>query len=292
MGEKSGTLYPINRFRSLYRTEGLTDGTSVLFRSIILGYYRRHKRPMPWRNIKNRYRIFVSEVMLQQTQVDRVRPKYTEFIRRFPNFKSLAEASLREVLAAWHGLGYNRRGLYLRQAAEIIRSRYKGKLPADPAELEKLPGIGKATAASIFVFAFNKPRAFIETNIRSVYIHFFFPDEESIPDSAIMPLVEQTMDRENPRDWFYALMDYGVYLKKNLPGGNEKSAHYQKQSAFKGSDRRIRGIIIKMLLENPRMSESEVIKATGEPAERIQKILAGMGKDGLITCRKGAYYLP
>lgn len=220
------------------------------FKKKMWSYYHEHGRKFPWRETPDPYRIFVSEVMLQQTQTSRVLPKYTEFIDRFPDFSSLANASTAQVLSVWSGLGYNRRALYLKQAAEKIVDTYQGQIPQELHLVKQLPGIGVATASSILVFSFNLPLPFIETNIRRVYIHFFFPHSSSVSDAEIMPYVEKTLDRNNPREWYYALMDYGVHLAKTETNPNRRSSAYRRQSSFIGSIRRIRGAIIRSLVQS------------------------------------------
>jgi A/G-specific adenine glycosylase len=182
------------------------------FRSIIFHYYFGHRREFPWREEISPYRVFVSEVMLQQTQTIRVIPKFTDFVTQFPDFETLADADFSEILRTWKGLGYNRRARFLQEAAQIVADRYAGLLPDDPDLLIMLPGIGPATAASICTFAFNAPLAFIETNIRTVYIHFFFRNETCVDDRQILTLVEGTVDKEQPREWYYALQDYLKFL--------------------------------------------------------------------------------
>lgn len=181
------------------------------FQQKIYEYYAKNKREFSWRNDITPYRIFISEVMLQQTQTSRVIFKFQQWIEKFPNFKTLAQASNHEVLATWQGLGYNSRGLRLARAAQIIIDQFDGELPQSLEELQSLPGIGPNTAGSIAAFAFNKPVTFIETNIRTVFLHEFFSDKTLVCDKEILKLVEQTVDKHNPRDWYYALMDYGVY---------------------------------------------------------------------------------
>lgn len=145
-------------------------------------HYQRHgRRSLPWRRTKNPYYILVSEIMLQQTQVDRVIPKYTSFLKQF-TVKRLSEASLGDVLREWQGLGYNRRAKLLHQCAIQIGNEYKGKFPKTHAELMKLPGIGHYTAGAIMAFAYNSPVPIIETNIRTVFIHHFFHDATDISD--------------------------------------------------------------------------------------------------------------
>ena len=189
-------------------------------------YYERHgRRSLPWRRTKNPYCILVSEVMLQQTQVERVVPYYASFLKRFPSLAKLANASLGDVLRAWQGLGYNRRAKMLHACAQTVVHTYRGKFPRTQSELMKLPGIGHYTAGAVMAFAFDECAPIIETNIRTVYIHHFFHDEIDIPDSKIVQLTVRTLDKENPREWYYALMDYGAFLKKTVGNQNVRSKH-------------------------------------------------------------------
>ena len=253
------------------------------FKKIIWEYYAANGRIFEWRHTDDPYKVFISEVMLQQTQTSRVAQKYPEFITAFPNFKSLASASLKEVLAQWQGLGYNRRGMYLHQAAQMIIKEHLGVLPSNPDLLVKLPGIGKATAASIAAFAFNVPTVFIETNIRAVFIHFFFSGRDTIHDNEIFPLVEASVAQEHARDWYYALMDYGVMLKKTLVNPSRKSKHHTKQSKFEGSDRQIRGIILRTLTEQdtPISCDKLIIFINKDP-ERTSKIIEQLIQEKFI----------
>ena len=244
---------------------------------------------MPWRNVDDPYKVFISEVMLQQTQVSRVTEKYRRFIAAFPDMKSLNIAPLKDILDVWQGLGYNRRANYLKQAAGIIIGDFGGRIPESPEELVKLPGIGPATAASIAVFAFNRPVTFIETNIRSVFIHFFFPGKDCVPDTAIFPLVEKTLDTENPREWYYALMDYGVMLKSTQDNPSRRSRHHTRQSAFEGSDRQIRGAVIRLLTNSDGMDARELARESGCDSRRLDEILSGLEQDGLIVKSKQVY---
>jgi A/G-specific adenine glycosylase len=225
--------------------------------------------------------------MLQQTQTQRVVEKYEAFIRHFPDFVSLDKASLQEVLTQWQGLGYNRRAIALKKCAEVVIREYRGRLPSSVDELIKLPGIGKATASSIRVFAFNKPAVFIETNIRAVFIHFFFRESDRVSDADILPLVEQTLDASNPREWYSALMDYGVMLKKTFQNPARKSMHHKKQSRFEGSNRQLRGRILKTLLIHPNIFEKDLVKKMGMDSDRLGENLQRMEKEGLIQRERG-----
>src|SRR3989338_3885267 len=169
-----------------------------VFKQKIYTYYQEHGRSFPWRNTHDAYSILVSEIMLQQTQTDRVLPKYNSFIKLFPDFKVLAKASLGSVLTEWTGLGYNRRAIHLKNTAEIIAGHYRGILPDEEDELIRLPGIGPYTARALQAFVFNKPTVFIETNIRTVFIYSFFKNKEDIRDKDIFPLIEKTLDKDDP----------------------------------------------------------------------------------------------
>ncbi len=236
------------------------------FRQIIYNYYKENGRSFPWRDTKDPWRILVSEIMLQQTQTERVIPKYEAFIRRFPSPEELAEASVAELLPLWSGLGYNRRALALKRAAGQIVTLYSGKLPADAEKLDALDGVGPYTARAVMAFAFGSASAFIETNIRSVFIYHFFPQSALVSDKEIEPLVEASLDRADPRNWYYALMDYGVALKRRIGNPARRSSSYSKQSSFADSHRRIRGAVLRALSE-AYDSEGGTNAAVGHRAE-------------------------
>ncbi|HSX05273.1 MAG TPA: hypothetical protein VLF69_02305 [Candidatus Saccharimonadales bacterium] len=223
------------------------------FQELIWEYYHDYGRhDLPWRQAEpdgsfDPYKIMVSELMLQQTQVARVIPKYQSLIEQFANTRELAGEDLGTVLRAWQGLGYNRRAKYLWEAAKIV-DKLK-HFPKTCDELVKLPGIGVNTAGAILAYAYNFPAIFIETNVRTVFIHHFFADRGDVADKDIIPLLEQTLDREQPREFYWALMDYGSHLKATVGNRNKASRHYTKQSKFHGSRRQIRGQIIRLLTE-------------------------------------------
>ena len=261
------------------------------FQGSIYGYYREHARDLPWRKTNNAYRIFVSEIMLQQTQVGRVIEKYEEFIYAFPTFSALADSSLNDILIVWQGLGYNRRALSLLKAARTITSSYSGILPGTVEGLSRLAGVGKATASAVIVFTFGTPLAFIETNIRRVFIDRFFQGREDVGDREILPLVEQTLDRDDPRNWYYALMDYGsmMGITARSRNPNRKSLHYRKQTPFRDSDREIRGAVLRMLLKDPLLPASEIAVRSGADSDRVRQILGCLEKEGLIREEEGVY---
>lgn len=270
------------RLSAITRNRGLTPEAVRIFRQIIYDYYRKNPRDLPWRNTQDPYRILVSEIMLQQTQVERVRDKYRFFIKRFPGFRSLAKSPLSAVLDVWQGLGYNRRAVALKKTGEMVIGTYNGNLPETQDELLKLPGIGNYTAAAILVFAFNRPAVLIETNIRRVFIHSFFHDRNGIPDSDLMPLIEETLDVAHPRDWYYALMDYGVMLGKTLQNPNRRSAHYQRQSPFEGSNRQLRGKILRAVINHQRMTGHSLAKRINHDPSSVKKNLRQLVKEGLL----------
>lgn len=230
----------------------------------------------------------VSEIMLQQTQVSRVEKFYPVFLKQFPDFKTLAEAKTADVLRAWQGMGYNRRTLALQRLARIVKKERSGKLPKDRTILEALPGIGKGTSGSLMAFAFDEPVIFIETNIRRTFIHHFFPRRRNVLDAEIEPLVAKALDITKPREWYWALMDYGAALgmrsraKKNP---NRRSGHYARQSKFAGSDRELRGKILKIALAEKKITMSILAKRLTEPTPRVKKVAESLVRDGLLAYR-------
>jgi len=281
-----------SRFTCELKSGGISASTVRLFKKIINDHYRENYREMPWRRTRDPYRILVSEIMLQQTQVERVLQKYAEFIRTFPDLQALARAPLSRVLRVWQGMGYNRRALSLKKLAGIVVQEYAGKLPDEPEELIRLPGIGPYSASAIYTFVHNRPSLFIETNIRRVYIHFFFDDREHVRDTEIMVILEKTLDRKNPRDWYYALMDYGVKLKKEVRNPNRRSAHYQKQSAFHGSARQVRGMILKALLTTPGMTRDALKKNLKAVPANLDQIVEELLREGFVKQNKGNLLIP
>lgn len=271
---------------------GVSKRKLSVFVSVVREFALRNTRELPWRETYDPYLILVSEIMLQQTQVDRVVPKYMAFVKKFPNFKKLAGAGQDGVLSLWKGLGYNRRALALHRLAKVVCKDYNGRLPADETLLRLLPGVGCYTARAVLAFAFNKPVVFIETNIRTVYIHHFFADGIAVDDKQLLPIIEMTLDIGNPRQWYYALMDYGSVLKKMVGNLNVRSKHYAKQSRFQGSDRQIRGKILEFLLA--RGSFDQVVLfglfATDDPV-RVLGIMNGLVSEGFVDSVSGVYSL-
>jgi len=260
----------------------ITPAAVNRFRRHLYRFFHDQGRQLPWRATTDPYHILVSEIMLQQTQVERVALKYEPFLHAFPDVWSLARAPLRDIMAAWQGLGYNRRALALMGIARRVAAEFDGSLPDSVETLRTFPGIGEATAGALAAFAFNQPVVFIETNIRRVFLHCFFPGRSGVRDREILPLVDQTLDRKRPRLWYSALMDYGARLKRAAPNPNLRSAHHQRQAPFADSDRQIRGLILKVLLRSPALSAEEVVKAVGKNPARTTGLIHTLSKEGFL----------
>lgn len=260
----------------MYSVESIRE-----FQEIVWAHYRDSKRSMPWRDDPSPYKVLVSEIMLQQTQVERVKPKFIAFMEQFPTVEVLAGAPLDQVLRAWSGLGYNRRAKFLWQAAKMIRDDFNSQFPNDTKLLMGLPGVGRNTAGAIRAYAFNLPAVFIETNIRTVYFYHFFPDNTStVSDKELSLLVEATVDPEHPREWFYALMDYGSWLKKTQGAQLEKSRHYRRQTPLKGSRREMRGRILRAL--SVKQLDDNSLRQDVDADERYGPALESLHREGLI----------
>ena len=253
-------------------------------------HYRKHGRTLPWRKIRDPYRILVSEIMLQQTQVERVIPFYKKFLKRFPTPRSLARARLADVLKEWQGLGYNRRAKYLHKASSSIAKR---GFPKQTAEIESLPGVGHYTARAIAAFAFNRPEVFVETNIRTVFICFCFPNRKKVSDKEILPLVTQAFkeSRMHPRDFYAGLMDYGAYLKQRGIQLNSRSAHYVRQSRFEGSARQLRGAILRELLKHS-TTLGALLRHVPRSKEEVVRELSRLAAEGLVKLRGRYFSIP
>lgn len=302
----------MNPFRTLVRTEGV-----------------RLYRDLPWRRTRDPYEIWLSEVMLQQTQVSRVETRWSEWLDRFPSVFALAEAGTAEVLAAWQGMGYNRRALALKAAAEQVVSVYDGVFPTGVKELVSLPGIGPATAQGIRAFAYGLPGVYLETNVRTVVLHHLFPDVVSVPDKELVPVVEATCpappgpgtgrdlgevhpegpyavpqdEEDDPRSWYYAMLDYGAYLKKTVPNPSRRSKAYARQTKFEGSRRQKRAEIVRQLLDAQKRGEGlgvssihaslcEVERRAGRPevaVDLVASILSDLAREGFCVDSDGIW---
>lgn len=269
------------------------------FRRTVWNFYRTNGRhELPWRLPAGRqgkrdpYRILVSEIMLQQTQVERVQVHYGNWLKKFPTVRALANAPLSEVLKSWQGLGYNRRAKMLHDAAKEIVEKYHGVFPKDAAALETLRGVGPYTARAIAAFAYNADGIFIETNIRTVVTYHFFPRKKKVTDAEVLKLLEETYPRGRAREWYAALMDYGSHLKRSGVRINAKAKGYVKQSMFRGSAREARGAILKVLTKGS--CSRKYLEGILGPNRREQVMfqLMKLTKEGMVELRGNLARLP
>lgn len=244
-------------------------------------------RELPWRGDASPWAILVSEIMLQQTQVPRVEAVYPRWIERFPRPSALARLSVAEVLAAWSGLGYNRRALSLHKTAKILAEEYDDTVPASEEALRKLPGIGVYTARAVLAFAFNIPSVFLETNIRTVFIRHFFSGEEPVGDGELENIGTALLDREQPRQWYTALMDYGAWLKVHEHNFGKRAKAYRAQPPFKGSERELRGAILKRLLGTSPLTVAELSYQLASDVERVFLCAEKLEKEGFVSIVRG-----
>ncbi len=292
-----------------------TAANSAEFQTTVWSYYSEHGRhDLPWRlaradeeTSENRdvtfdpYKILVSEIMLQQTQVSRVVPKYLEFLHTFPTVQALAKSELGSVLVAWQGLGYNRRAKYLWQTAQRIATENGGEFPQSSKQLVGLPGIGVNTAGAIMAYAYNQPVAFVETNIRTVYIYHFFADETDVADKVIIDIVRSTLPNNNiagqnslitPRTWYWALMDYGTHLKQTVGNKARAGDTYVRQSPFYGSRRQVRGVVIRRLgFGRANYETLESLMPNPDQQDILKDVLKDLIRESMVRSVAGTYSL-
>jgi A/G-specific adenine glycosylase len=249
-------------------------------------------RDFAWRRTQDPYAVLVSEIMLQQTQTSRVGRYFANWMRQFPSVDALAAAQVADVLHAWQGLGYNRRALALKRLADEVSERYFGVLPDSTSALCALPGIGPATAAGVLCFAYGQPASYLETNVRTVLLHELFPRREGVSDSELLPVVAQLSTRVcergiAARTWNYALLDYGVFLKKTLPNPSRRSKHYSRQSPYEGSHRQKRARILEAVLATPGACATDYAQACHFGQETTEAVLAELATEGFLLCGDG-----
>ena len=278
--------------------------TTKQFQRHILKWYRHNRRDLPFRTIVrwhnneprypqklNRnltpYHILVSEIMLQQTQIPRVLEKFPQFIEAFPNWETLARTDTQKLFKIWQGMGYWRRAKYLRECAGAVENVYGGTLPKEPEALMTLPGIGHYTAHAVTCFAYQNPKAFIDTNIRRVFINAFFADKQNVTDKEILPIAQNAVWTPNPREWHYALMDYGSLVLGNTRSLNKQSRHYARQSKFEGSFRSYRAEVIRYLTQNKKASQKAIHTHLSNSPYKTKEILVALAKDNIIH-KKGS----
>jgi A/G-specific adenine glycosylase len=266
------------------------------FQQFILNWYSNKARRLPWRMTLDPYSILVSEIMLQQTQVTRVIPKYCEFLSKFPSLDSLSFAPRSTIFQIWQGLGYWKRALNLQATCLQIYNDYNGQFPTKQSILEGMPGIGPYTSAAVTCFAFNRPVVFIDTNIRKVYRHFFFAGNPDVSDEILFPIARKALWHEDPRSWHYALFDYGSIVLRKKSG--KISGNFSKTVPYKGSVRQLRSKIIHLILNSPNQLISRIVLhqildkmkshyIDGAP----QKAITSLIKDAIIKDIEGNYLI-
>jgi A/G-specific adenine glycosylase len=287
-----------------------TSEKLVEFVALVARQGRELYRDFPWRRTHDPYAVLVSEVMLQQTQVVRVERRFDAWLADFPTLEALAGAPLEAVLESWQGLGYNRRAIALKRAAEHLVAENEGAgpatLPADEAALRALPGIGPATAAGVLAFAFGMPAAYLETNVRTVFLHELFADRDAVADREILPLVEAAVEEAarqgiSAREWYYALLDYGAHLKRTLPNPSRRSAHHARQSRFEGSRRQKRAWLLRAVMAGPGITTEEHARALSRfesearrdtvNADEVAEILGALADEGFIANSGGGWFV-
>ena len=261
--------------------------TTKAFQRFALSYFKKSGREFPWRSTTDPYKVLVSEVMLQQTQTERVVVKYAEFLKAFPTWKALSEATPAEVVKVWMGLGYYRRAFNLHKAAQSVWRDYAGTPPRTAEGLKNLPGVGPYTAAAVAAFAFGESTPMIETNIRTVYLYTFYPQAQDVSDKEILVKVDETLYRKDPRIWFYALMDLGVELKKHTKGINHRSKHHVKQSKFQGSLRQVRAAVLRAIAEAEHIRPADLSTLLSYDFDKIEAALRALESEGLIGRIRG-----
>jgi A/G-specific adenine glycosylase len=266
----------------------------AIFKKELLRFKKTGYRSFPWRDTHDPYHILVSEIMLQQTQADRVVPFYKNFLKRFKTVHALARAPLKDVLTLWSGLGYNRRARFLHEAAKRIVEVYKGDTPSTYEALRTLPGVGHYTAAAVLTFAYNEKMVVLETNIRTVLIHYFFSSKHNVPEGELEKVLTKLLPKSGFKEWYGLLMDFGAHLKKAVGNKNKQSRVYQKQGSFKGSRREVRGLVPKLLLGGalaPRTLYKQVKEKIGVAKFDTETICKELLQEGLIQKKESKFML-
>lgn len=273
------------------------------FNRTLFLWHKKNYRPMEWRDTKNPYRILVSEIMLQQTQVARVKEKYAEFVKKFPTVQILANAPLGDVLRAWSGLGYNRRAKYLHHCAKEVVEKHQGKFPSSYEELVKLPGIGRSTAGALLAFAFDEDTPMIDTNIRRILVRTFFNGKNVPSDKELYAFASSLIPKGKGRVWNYAMLDLGATTCTarnhaddcpiNTLHGKVSDFVYKKpQKKFAGSERFYRGKLLKHLAQQTSLTSAQVAKVLADYPHDRAVLLKKMAGEGMIVKRKAHYSLP
>ncbi|MFW5896054.1 MAG: A/G-specific adenine glycosylase, partial [archaeon] len=243
-------------------------------REALLSWYEREHREFPWRETTDPYRILVSEVMSQQTQLDRIVEPWEAFVDRWPTVESLADADRADVVAFWsdHSLGYNNRARYLHEAAGQVLEEFDGEFPTDPETLQALQGVGPYTANAVASFAFDDGNAVVDTNVKRIlYRAFGVPDE----DAAFEQVADELMPEGESRAWNNAIMELGGLVCQQTPRCDEAGCPWREwchayasgdftapdvptQPEFEGSRRQFRGRVVRALGEHDELALDEL----------------------------------
>lgn len=276
-------------------------------REALRAWYAPRRDAYPWRGTRDPYAIWVSEVMLQQTQAARVVPAYRSFLRRFPTVRALAAASRRDVVAEWRGLGYNRRAVRLSEAARVIVRDHGGRIPRDKDELLELPGVGPYTASAVASMGFGEPVAVVDTNVRRVVarVHLGMEGHE-VPSEDMSTLADAWLDREDPVTWNQAVMDLGREVCRPNPkcdvcplagvcrfrlSGAVARRGPRSQGPFEGSSRQVRGAVVSALRSHPWLTPAHLASETGFPVDRVEAAIQALAVDGLVEVEAGRVQL-
>ncbi len=280
-----------------------------MFQKTIIDWFKKNKRDLPWRKT-DAWGVLVSEIMLQQTPVQRVLPVYNEWMKRWPTPAHLAKATPAEVITAWGRLGYPRRALRLHECAKVITSEYRGVIPNTEAELRKLPGIGEYTAAAMIAFAFQGSSLVLDINIRRLFSRLYKGEEAptATPTKAERVEYAQYLPQKNAHMWAAATMELGalVCTAKNPTCGlcpvadqcrwrsldYPASTRVKRTQTWHGTDRQCRGTIVQALRENSTLKKREILLLWDVPSQ-VEKALLTLLVDGLIEERgKNSFSLP
>jgi A/G-specific adenine glycosylase len=280
----------------------MTEPEPSRVRRALRAWYAPRRSRYPWRtDPPDPYAVLVSEVMLQQTQASRVAPIFERFLDRFPDVRALARASRADVLRAWAGLGYHRRAVALHAAARTIVERFAGEVPADPADLRSLPGVGPYTSAAVASIAYGVPVVAMDVNVRRVVSRVTMCDDGDVPDAAL-----RLLDRADPGSWHQAVMDLGREICRPAPrcercplaegcrsrGSTVSRRVSRPQTRFEGSNREARGRVLAVLRDRGSAGAVGLTRATGLPATRVTPALAGLVRDALVERHGRSYRLP
>ena len=274
-----------------------------LGREALRAWYAPRRDAYPWRGSRDPYAVWVSEVMLQQTQASRVVPAFGSFLRRFPTVRALAAAHRSDVVREWGGLGYNGRAVWLSEAARVVVRDHGGRIPRDPVALRELPGVGPYTAAAVASLGFGEPVAVVDTNVRRVVsrVHLGI-DGHEVPSKDAWGLAEGWLDEDDPVTWNQALMDLGREVCRPEPrcgvcplagicrfrrDGSAASRGPSRQGPFEGSTRQVRGAVVNALRSHPRLTPARLAAETGFPIDRVDAAVATLSVDGLVEVDAG-----